>query len=169
MSVKRLGVLTACVFGLVATVGVIQAGAQGSTTVLKFYDAGSQATGIGFDANNPNAIPPLGSSVVITLHLQNIGSQFGKPSGATVGRVLLDCTVLTNYAVTGTVDGICDGIAHVPNGFFTFGGNGGFSNARVNYFDITGGDGPYANDRGQIKVVNNANGSSDATATLFSP
>lgn len=169
MSVKRLGVLTSCVLGLGLMVGVVQAGAQGSTTVLKFYDAGSQATGIGFDANDPNAIPPLGSSLVITLHLQNIGSQFGKPSGATVGRVLLDCTVLTTYAITGTVDGTCNGIAHVPNGFFTFSGNGGFSNAKVNYFDITGGVGPYANDRGEIKVVNTANGGSDATVTLTSP
>ncbi len=67
------------------------------------------------------------------------------------------------------IDSICAGIAHVPNGFFTFSGNGGFSNARVNYYDITGGVGPYANDRGEIRVVNNANGSSDATVTLYSP
>ena len=107
-------------------------------------------------------------SAVIVLRLRNMGSQFGKPSGAIVGRVLLDCTVLVENLPQG-IDSICTGIAHVPNGFFTFGGNGGFSNARVAYYDITGGVGPYANDRGQIKVVSNTNGSSEATVTLFSP
>jgi len=42
------------------------------------------------------------------------------------------------------------------------------SGAKVAHYDITGGDGPYANDRGQIMVVNNTNGSSDATVTLSS-
>ena len=168
MSVKRLGVLGVFLLGVVLTIGVVQAGAAGSTQVLKFYDAGSQVTGVGFNANDPNAIPPVGGSIVITVHLKNIGSQFGKPSGTTVGRVLLQCTVLTVNMSAQTLDGVCSGIAHVPNGYFTFGGNGGFSNERVNYYAITGGVGPYANDRGQIKVVNNTKGSSVATVTLSS-
>jgi len=36
----------------------------------------------------------------------------------------------------------------------------------VNYWAVTGGVGPYANDRGEIKVVNNKNGTSVATVTL---
>jgi hypothetical protein len=167
MLAKRLGALTGFVLGL-ALIGVVQASAAGSTTVLKFHDASSQFTGVGFNANDPNAVPPLGSRVVITVRLQNTGAQFGKPSGAIVGRVLLDCTVLVVDSSAHVLDGICDGIAHVPNGFFTFAGNGAFSNARVNHYAITGGVGPYAHDRGQIKVVNNTNGSSDATVTLFS-
>ena len=170
MSVKRLGVFTSCVIGFVLMIAVVQAGAAGSTQVLKFYDSAGTETGVGFDASNPNAVPPVGGSFVIALRLKNIGSQFGKPSGATVGRVLLDCTVLAVNTSAPYLDGLCSGIAHVPNGFFTFGGNGGLANAnaKMTHYDITGGDGPYANDRGQIMVVNNANGSSVATVTLSS-
>jgi hypothetical protein len=168
MSGKRLGVVTGCVLGLVLMVGAVQASAAGSALVLKFYDTGSQVTGVGFNANDPNAIPPVGGELVITLHLQNIGAQFGKPSGTTVGHVLLDCTVPSVDTSTETVDGVCSGIAHVPNGYITFGGNGGFANGRVSYYGITGGVGPYANDRGQIKAVNNKNGSSVATVMLSS-
>jgi hypothetical protein len=166
MVAKRLGVLSGLFLGLVLMIGVVQAGAAGATKVLKFSNTHSQATGVGFNANS-NATPPLGSSLIITIHLQNVGSQFGKPSGTVVGRVLLDCTILAVNSQFG--DGICSGIAHVPNGFFTFGGNGGFSNAKVNYYAITGGIGPYANDRGEIKVTNGANGNSSAVVTLYSP
>ena len=55
-------------------------------------------------------------------------------------------------------------IAHVPDGYLTF--SGGLAETRVVWFDVTGGVGPYANDRGEIKVVNSANGSSNATVTL---
>jgi len=168
MSVKRLGVLTVCVLGLVLMIGVGQAGAAGSKKVLTFYNPPGHFTGIGFNANDPNAIPPVGAGFDITVLLKNVGTQFGKPKGTTVGRVLLDCTVLTVNPSAQAADGVCSGIAHVPDGYFTFGGNGGFSNARVNYYAITGGVGPYANDRGQIKVVNNKNGSSVATVTLSS-
>jgi len=168
MSVRRLGVLSGALIGVVLLVGVVQAGAAGSVTVLKFHNPPGVSTGIGFNLNDPNAIPPLGSSIAIRARLENVGSQFGKPSGATVGRVLLQCTVLTDYSATGTIDGICNGIAHVPNGFLTFDGNGGFSNASVNFYAVTGGVGPYANDRGSIKVVNHKDGSSDATVTLSS-
>ena len=168
MFAKRLGALGVPLLGVALMIGVVQAGAAGTTQVLRFYDSGSQVAGVGFDANNPNAIPPVGGSLVITVRLKNIGSQFGKPSGTTVGRVLLDCTVLAVNMSAQSLDGVCSGIAHVPDGYFTFGGNGGFSNARVNYYAITGGVGPYANDRGQIKVVNNKNGGSVATVTLSS-
>lgn len=167
MSVKRSGALAISALVLVLILGAAQASAQGAPTVLKFYDSSGQTTGIGFDLNNPNAIPPVGSSIVTTLTLENIGSQFGKPSGTKVGHVLLQCTVLLVDVPQQTIDGICSGIAHVPDGFFTFGGNGGFNNGHVSYYDITGGVGPYANDRGQIKVVNAANGSSNATVTLY--
>lgn len=164
---KRLGVLTYMALGLALISGALQAAAAGGTTVLRFQDATSNATGVGFDANNPNAIPPVGSSIVITIRLKNAAAQFGKPTGAIVGRVLLQCTVLSVNSPQ-DIAGVCSGIAHVPNGFFTFGGNGGFGNTPVNYFAITGGVGPYADDRGEIKVVNQANGGSHATVMLES-
>ncbi len=168
MSANRFGLLTVCALGLALTVGVVEAGAQGSTQVLKFQDSTGTFTGVGFDASDPSAIPPVGGQFVITTVLSNIGSQFGKPSGTKVGRALLDCTVLVVNTSTQTLDGVCSGIAHVPDGFLTFGGNAAFNNAQVNYYDITGGDGPYASDRGQIKVVNRKNGGSVATITLTS-
>jgi hypothetical protein len=165
--VKRLTVVAGAALGIAFSLGTVAAGAAGAPTVLKFSNSPSSAVGIGFDANDPNAVPPVGSSIAIQLKLRNAVAQFGKPVGAIVGRVLLQCTVLQENSAQDE-DGVCSGIAHVPNGYFTFGGNGGFTNARVNYFDITGGVGPYANDRGEIKVTNNANGSSSATVTLES-
>jgi hypothetical protein len=167
MSLRRLGVFSGGLIGVVLLVGVVQAGAAGSVRVLRFHAPPGVVTGIGgFNPNAQNAIPPVGSSIAIRVRLENVGSQFGKASGATIGRALLQCTVLTDFSVTGTVDGICDGIAHVPDGFVTFEGSGGFSNANVNFYAVTGGVGPYANDRGWIKVVNHKDGSSDATVTL---
>jgi len=168
MSGKRLGALTGLVLGIVLMTGVVQAEAAGSTQVLKFSNPPAQFSGIGFNANDPNAIPPVGSTFIITTILKNVGTQFGKPSGTTVGRVLIECSVMVVDTATESIDGVCSGIVHVPNGFLTIGGNGAFENNRVNYYDITGGDGPYANDRGQIKVVNYKNGGSVATVTLSS-
>jgi hypothetical protein len=165
MSAMRLGVLAGCVLGLVLTAGVVEAGAAGSPTVLRFHDASSTTSVIGFNGN-PNVAPPVGATFVIRNRLANVGSQFGKPSGTIVGRVLLECTVLVSDVPDNVIDGICTGIAHLPDGFFTFDGSGVFNNAPVNYFAITGGVGPYANDRGQIKVVNSKTGASNATVTL---
>jgi hypothetical protein len=168
MIAKRLGVLSLCAAALMLMIGVVQAGATAPTKVLKFYDSPGVGTAIGFDENS-NTPPPVGASRVITLRLENVGSQFGKPSGTKVGRVLIDCTIMAVNDSTQTVDGNCLGIAHVPNGYFTFEGPGALTGQKVIYFAITGGVGPYANDRGQIKVVNNSNGSSVATVTLYSP
>jgi hypothetical protein len=163
---KRLGLLSLCTVGLVLMIGVEQVSAAAPSRVLKFNDAAGQFVGVGFNANDPNAVPPIGSSGITTLKLENIGSQFGKPTGATVGRVALDCIIMdyTRYP-----DGNCFGIAHVPDGYFTFEGNGGLNDARIAYYDITGGVGPYADDRGEIRVVNKSDGGSTATVTLYAP
>jgi hypothetical protein len=84
--------------------------------VLKFYDAAGAATSIGFSESS-TAPPPVGSSQIVTLRLQNIGAQFGKTSGAKVGRVLLDCTIMAVDPTAMSVDGNCVGIAHVPDGY----------------------------------------------------
>lgn len=161
MSGKRLCLVVVCAAIAMISVGAGSAAAAGSPTVLMFHNTPGQFTPIGFDANS-NAIPPVGSSYVITVVLINTASQFGKPSGTRVGRVILRCTVLTAGG-----DGLCDGIAHVPNGYFLFAGNGGLGNANVNYYAITGGVAGYANARGQIKVTNHRDGSSDAKVTLI--
>jgi hypothetical protein len=152
--------------GLVLMIGVVQAGAAGSTQVLKFNSPPSQETAIGFNGNS-NAFPPVGASIGLHVILQNAVPQFGKPVGATVGRVVIQCTVLIELTAQ-SGDGICNGIAHIPNGFITIEGNGGFANNAVNYWAITGGVGPYANDRGAIQVTNHKNGTSTAVVTLSS-
>lgn len=168
MSSRRLvGMFLFAAVGL-GVVGVAQAGAATPSKVLKFHDTPAVGTALGFDPSS-SAPPAVGSRQIIALRLENSGSQFGKPSGTKVGRVLIDCTVMAVDAQRGLVDGNCLGIAHVPDGYFTFEGPGGLSGARVAYWAVTGGVGPYADVRGQIKVVNHADGSSDATVTLYSP
>ena len=137
MTTKRLRALT-CALGLFALVGVAQAGAASPTRVLEFTNNYLHYTPIG---SNPGSV---GSTFVITGRINNAGTaQFGKPSGALIGRILVDCTVLAQN------DGICTGIVHLPDGFFTFAGNGPFTTSNLRYYAITGGVGPYANDRGE--------------------
>lgn len=165
MTGRRVGALVALALCVGCLVGAGQAGAAGGTTVLKFHDSSASPTAVGFDGNNPNAVPQIGAQIILRITLLNIGAQFGKPGGTAVGRVLLDCEVLAEGAHG--PDGTCNGIAHVPNGYFTFAGNGGFSNNTITWFGITGGVGPYAHDRGEIKVENHSDGSSDAFVTLY--
>jgi hypothetical protein len=160
VSVKRFAVISGCLLGFLLTIGVVQAGAAGSKRVLKFTNASTNFVGIGFDANS-NAIPPVGTRFAITLRIKNERSQFGKPSGTIVGRVLIECTVLAEPTPQ-SIDGNCFGIAHVPDGFFTFEGNGPLSNAKLNYWAITGGVGPYETARGQLKT-----GGHHAVVTLY--
>ena len=142
MSVKRSGALAMSALVLVLIVGAVQASAQSAPTVLKFYDSGGQTTGVGFDLNNPNAMPPVGSSNVNTVTLENIGSQ----SESRVVRRSAMCSCSAPYCSSTchgrSSTGSLAGSAHVPDGFFTFGGNGGFGNGHVSYYDITGGVGP---------------------------
>ncbi len=166
MFVKRLGVLSGSLLGAAVMFGTTPAGATGPAKVLKFENSAATVTLVGA-STDPNTAPPIGASEVIALVLRNSGAQFGKPSGTAVGHVLIQCTVLSVNPPNG--DGVCSGIAHVPNGYFTFGGDGIFqNNAKPNHWAITGGVGPYSNDRGQIKVVNHSNGTSSATVTLSS-
>lgn len=166
MFVKRLTLLTLLALALVLTIGLIQAGAATPSRVLKFYDAPATQTAVGFN-ENADTPPPVGASQIIKLVLENSGSQFGKASGAKVGRVLLDCTIMAVNPSAQMVDGNCNGIAHVPDGFFTFEGNGGLTGATVAHYAVTGGVGAYADARGQITVKNSSNGSSVATVTLY--
>jgi len=158
---KRIWVVGVCVLGLLLSVSVVGAGAAAPSRVLKFVNGSTNFVGIGFNVNG-NVIPPVGSRFAITLRIRNDGAQFGKPSGAFVGRVLIECTVLAESGQNS--DGNCFGIAHVPDGFFTFEGDGPLLNTKVNYWAITGGVGPYANARGQIRT-----GGKHAVVTLYTP
>ena len=165
MFVRRLGALGGVFFAVVLAIGAVQAGAAGPTRVLKFNDPGGTDTGIGFDFNS-NVTPPVGSRFVIAVRLENEVAQFGKPIGATVGRALLDCSILAE-PTPNELDGNCVGIAHVPDGFVTFDGWPFAANGKQHYA-ITGGVGPYARDRGQIISVDQKNGRSLVTVSLYS-
>jgi len=166
MFARRLAVMSGFLLVVVFAVGALQAGAAAPTRVLKFNDPAGTTTGIGFDFNS-NAVPPVGSHFVITVRLQNGTSQFGKPAGATVGRALLDCSILSEPTPE-MPDGNCVGIAHVPDGFITFDGWPFAADNGPQHYAITGGVGPYATDRGQIVSVNQKNGRSLVTVNLYS-
>jgi len=150
VSLKRSSFVGGCALGLVLATGV-QAQAAAPGRVLTFINGPTNSVGVGFDING-NTAPPVGSRLEFTLRIKNSGTQFGKPSGTIVGRVLIDCVVISEPTPQ-TADGNCFGIAHVPDGFFTFEGNGPISNQKVQYYAITGGVGPYADVRGEIKSV----------------
>lgn len=157
MITKRVLTATVCVLGLFALMGTAQASAAGSMKVLEFTNNFLRYTTIGPGGQ-------IGSTFVITGRINNAGSaQFGKPAGALVGRILVDCTVLSQ-----SPDGICNGIAHLPDGFFTFVGNGPFSTSTHRYYAITGGVGPYANDRGQLKIFVGRHATSISEVVLIS-
>jgi hypothetical protein len=119
---------------------------------LPLHFANGREIGLGFNLNaSPNAVLPVlpvGSRFAVTYVLVNGELAFGKSSGARVGRILIECTVLAE-----TPDGMCDGIAHLPDGFITFSGNGPFTRSKVEHWAITGGVGAYANVRGEITVT----------------
>jgi hypothetical protein len=152
MSAKRLGISALLSVVAIVLASATMAGAASNPTVLHFRvgGAGEHAIGVNLNAGSP----PVGSEVAIIGALYNTTAQFGKPSGAAVGRILLDCTVL----VSSPADGLCLGILHVPNGFLTFGGNGPFTTYSVDHYGVTGGDGPYAFARGELTVVRHAEG-----------
>jgi hypothetical protein len=147
---------------LLLIAGVAQAGARNPTRVLRFYDTVGVDTLVG----SPNGKPAIGGEDILTLRLRNIGTQFGRPKGTTIGRALMTCTVMLVDRTKGTYDGNCAGIAHVPGGFFTFEGNGALGKHRIAYYAITGGVGAYADARGQIEVVGHQDGSSSSTVML---
>ena len=162
MSLKRFLALTTCALGLTLIAATAPAGAAGPTQVLKLFVNHSKFTAVGFDPRS-TSVPPIGSKEIITGALFNSAPQFGKPKGRRVGRFLVDCTVLSEAP-----DGVCTGIAHVPNGFFTFVGNGPFTKGFVRFYAVTGGIGPYAHDSGVFKVTNHTGRVvPDVLVTLF--
>ena len=167
MSTGRMVVLSACMFSLFLTTGIVQAGAGDSTRVirvLQFRLVQIQNEGWTGPYWNRHTTPPTPVPVGEESHLSGIVlnnvAQFGKAANARVGRFLLDCTVVTRAG-----DGFCVGIVHVPDGFFTIAGNGPFVDASVRRYAITGGIGPYALSHGQMKTIR---ATEVATVTLYS-
>ena len=146
--------LAAAALGALAALALasIAAGHAGGQPLLRFVDNHIRVAYVGF---NGTGIPPVGSEEIFTGRLYNERAQFGHPRGAVVGRFSLDCTV-----VSAVPDGICQGIAHVPDGFFTFAGNGPFTQTEVRNYAVTGGVGPYQAARGEFRVANLPDGGS---------
>ena len=163
MSVKRLGVLAACVLGLAFALGTAQAGAAGPTKVMTFSAQHVLLTWVPVSGKGSphDAVTTIGSSAVLTGRFYNLATQFGKAPGTAVGRILLDCRILNV-----PTDGLCAGIVHVPDGFFLIGGNGPFVPSPRHYA-ITGGAGPYANARGQVTITTTAQGKSMVKVSLY--
>jgi hypothetical protein len=161
--VNRFVALAALVVGLslAMSAGVADGGTAGSKRVLEFGEIHVRATPAGLAADSTAA--PVGSTLAIKGLLVNNTPQFGKPRGAVVGRILLGCTVLSV-----PLDGICTGIVHVPDGFFTIAGNGPFTGTSLRYYAITGGVGAYANDRGELETAILSIGRQLARVTLYS-
>ena len=157
MSVKRFGMLAACVVSLVLVVGVAGAGAAGPTRDMKFVNHNVLLTWVpvGGKGSPADAASTIGSTAVLTGRVLNATAQFGKAPGTAVGRFLLDCRVLNVPA-----DGLCSGIFHLPDGFFLFGGNGPFVPTQVRHYAITGGIGPYATAHGQVIITTTSKGTS---------
>ena len=148
---------------LLLIVAVVQASARNPTRVLRFYNTAGVDTLVG---GSRSGKPAIGGQDILTLQLRNVGTQFGRPKGTTVGRALMTCEVMLVDRTQGAYDGNCFGIAHVPDGFFTFEGNGALGKHRIAYYAITGGVGAYADTRGQVKVVGHQDGSSSSTVML---
>jgi hypothetical protein len=147
MIARRLGIVMVGMLGLVLMLGAPSAGAAGPTRVLKLQLSHVQGQWTGPYWNRhttPETPPPVGEQVNVTGLVVNDAVLFGKATGARVGRILLECTVLAES------DGLCTGIVHVPDGFFTIAGNGPFSKATLRHYAITGGSGAYANARGEM-------------------
>jgi hypothetical protein len=164
MSVSRMGVISACTLGLLLTTGAVQAGAGNRAHVLQFRLVHIQNQGWtgpywNRHTNPPTPAPPGEQAHITGIVLNNV-EQFGQPANARVGRILLDCTVFTSAG-----DGLCVGIVHLPDGYFTIAGNGPFVDASVRYYAVTGGIGPYAIAHGQMKTIR---ATEVATVTLYS-
>jgi hypothetical protein len=88
-----------CGIALLLIVGVVQASARNPTRVLRFYDTAGVDTLVGA---SPSGKPTIGEEDILTLRLQNVGTQFGRPTGTTVGRALMTCTVMLVDRTQGT-------------------------------------------------------------------
>jgi hypothetical protein len=146
MAVKRLGLFAACSLVVAMVMGVAPSGAAGPTRIEKLHVNHVRLVHTGEVGGSESTT--VGSREAFTGVLYNDAAQFGSPVGRRIGRVLVDCAVLSP-----TPDGLCTGIAHVPDGFFVFAGNSPFTTSRVRHYAIIGGAGPYATARGQITIT----------------
>jgi hypothetical protein len=159
--------LTAIAITIMACAIAIPAGAGAATStanpvrVLKFVSRTTRFTPIGFPASQ-NTPPPIGARYIIQLALFNQTAQFGRPAGARVGSVELDCTIATSRR------SLCGGAAHLPDGYLSITGANPSNSAPTEMYAITGGVAAYADQHGQIKALNSRNGNrSSVTVTLY--
>jgi len=125
--------------------------APAPTRALRFVSKTTRFTPIGFPADQKTP-PPIGSRYIVQIALFNQAAQFGKAAGAQVGSGELDCTFTTSTR------SLCNGVAHLPDGYLTFTGANPSNGATIERYAVTGGISAYANLRGQIKATNSQNG-----------
>jgi hypothetical protein len=92
-----------------------------------------------------SAPPKIGDRIVFKDVMYNRAVQFGKPSGALVGRAEGVCTLMSSTKP----EAQCLITAHVPNGEIVVVGEGD-PGAKLVHYAITGGIGAYANARGMV-------------------
>jgi hypothetical protein len=119
--------------------------------LLELVARTTQFTPIGFQADQDTP-PAIGSRYILQAALFNGSAQFGKPAGAHVGSVELDCTFTTAHR------NLCTGVAHVPDGLFTLVGANPSNGASVEWYAVTGGVSAYAAAHGQVKATNSQSG-----------
>ena len=146
---------------------IVAAGAFGSTSkparVLKLVSRGNEFTMVGFPADKSQP-PPVGAGYLLQTALFNRTAQFGKPTGARVGSVELQCVLASSLRT------LCTGVAHLPDGFITLTGANLTEGGPTEWYAATGGVSAYANRHGQIKATDvggqNAN-KTIVTITLY--
>jgi hypothetical protein len=162
---KRLcgGVAACAIVGLLLVGGSSAATTAKPSVVLKLVSRATSFTPFGFPTNQ-NQQPPIGASYILHAALFNQVTQFGKPAGAQVGTVEIQCVFASNLR------NLCNGVAHVPNGFLTFAGANLINGGPTEWYAVTGGVSGYATSRGQIKAtdVGGSNGNkTNVTVTLY--
>jgi hypothetical protein len=149
--------LLVVVVGLVAAVSATAAPRSGGRT-LSFLDVTQRF--IPLEGISQNAPPSIGARYIFIDALYNRAPQFGKPTGARVGRVEGVCTVVSEQAT------MCNIVGHVPDGFVTVAGSN--VGNKVQWFAVTGGVGAYANARGTVKVTSVSDNKSIVVVRLTS-
>jgi hypothetical protein len=128
---------------VLAAGGAFASGKAGATKTLRFFSVAEAPVTV--PALPLDAPPQVGERLIFGQTLYNGAAQFGKPTGARVGRTVLVCTIVSPG------ESQCAGTAHVPDGQVEVMGalmlRRGTTTER---FAVVGGVGAYGNARGTV-------------------
>jgi hypothetical protein len=153
--VKRFGraaLALAAVGAAAASVAFLTAGSAAGTVslsgtrTLQFIDVSLRFTPV--PAISKTAPPQIGGRLVFQDVLYNHAPQFGKRTGALVGRAEGVCTLI----VPSKPEAQCVITVHVPDGQIVAIADGD-PGAKISRYAVTGGVGAYANARGTATVT----------------